>query len=147
MFDEGLSSKSYNGSNIKTEKDVMKEVAKEAGISEKMVEYHIKFLAHWLKTLASKANIHNIYIPFIGAMYSKWGMVKRDIEYALRDTNKYPLTQKYEESRERWESVETYGEKFRKSYNRHMKRSKITNYFFNKQMSYKELEEWQNKEE
>jgi hypothetical protein len=107
--------------------------------------YHIDFLVHWLKKLSASPDILNVRIPHVGYMYLNISKIKRSVEYFSND----------EDLNESWKPLldlnrarlETFSNEFEgiDGHNRHKKKSKITNKYFTKGKSFKELENWQNK--
>lgn len=127
--------------------DIAGEVARELGMSEEKIMYHINFMVHWIKTLTKRPTIQNIYIPHIGSLFLNWSKVQSDYD-------KFSSLPKAKH-RNGWEKrlnddeirLEEFKLKFEgeEGYIRHKKRTKITSPFFNKGKSLQELEEWQNK--
>ena len=127
--------------------DIARIVAKETGYSKEMVMDHIDFLSHWIKHLTENPKILNIRIPHVGYLYLNISRVNRDFDHFSKlpkDGMSKSWIKMLDKNKVR---LETFGKEFdgQTGYNRHKKRTKITNPYFTKKMSLKELEEWQNK--
>lgn len=128
--------------------DIAKSVANELGVSEDMVLHHIDFLSHWVKTLTKDPSVLTIQMPHIGRMYVNISKVEATFKAfdAMDKTGmKTSWLNQLERHRLRIEEFNRQFEDRGGGYNRHKKRSKFFNNWFNKGMSVEELENWQNK--
>ena len=126
--------------------DIVKEVSKKTGYSERMVELHVEFLVDWINNKIEDPDVLTIGIPHVGKLYS---LVALSRNYY----NDYSNDEKYNKGRwgkllkfhknkvDKFESL--FGKKVEK-YNKHLRSKKIRNNFFTKGMSSEELEKWQN---
>jgi hypothetical protein len=125
--------------------DICRLVSEETGEPKEKVMHHIEFLVHWIKTLSNSPDVLNIRIPHVGYLYLNISKTKRAVDYfsnikGLNDNWK-PLL---ELNRKRLQNFSNQFEGVN-GHNRHKKKSKITNKYFTKGKSLKELEDWQNK--
>jgi hypothetical protein len=134
-------------SEIAFTKDIAELVAEELGISKEKVLSHIDFMAHWIKTITEDPENLNVYIPHVGYMYLNVSKVQKDYDHFSNlepDKMKPSWVSKLDNQRVR---LDKFNKQFPNldSYNRHKKKSKFTNNWFNKGMTLQQLEEWQNK--
>jgi hypothetical protein len=125
--------------------DICKLVSQEAGVPEQKVLHHIEFLVHWIKTLASSPEYLNIRIPHIGYLYLNVSKIEKLVDYfsKSKELNKNS-SDLLELNRRR---LQNFSDQFQdvNTYSRHKKKYKLTNKYFTKGKSFKDLEEWQNK--
>jgi hypothetical protein len=133
-------------SEIAFTRDIARSVGEELGMTTEAVESHIDFMVHWIKEKSKTPTTLNIQIPHIGNMYLNMGRVKNDYDHFSK-LNPDEMVTSWATQLERHRiRLETFKEQFPDGgYNRHKKRTKITSNWFNKKMSFRELEEWQNK--
>ena len=135
-----------NYSEIAFTRDIARSVAEELGMSVEAVESHIDFTVHWIKKLSKDPKNLNIYIPHVGSMYLNIGRVKNDYNHFSKLDTEEMITSWLNQLEKHRIRLEEFQNQFPEGgYNRHKKRTKITSNWFNKGMSLKELEEWQNK--
>ena len=127
--------------------DIASAVAEELGMPRESVMQHIDFMVHWIKEISKDPHNLSIYLPNVGYMYLNVGKVQKDFDHfsSLPEADmKTSWINQLENHRIR---LEEFNKQFPnlEVYNRHKKRTKIMNNWFNKGMTLKELEEWQNK--
>jgi len=133
-------------SEIAFTRDIARSVGEELGMSTEAVESHIDFMVHWIKKLSKEPTILNIYIPNVGSMYLNIGRVKNDYEHFSKLGTEEMITSWVNQLERHKIRLEEFQKQFPDGgYNRHKKRTKITSNWFNKNMSLRELEEWQNR--
>lgn len=132
-------------SDIAFTSDIVESIAKDLGVSKDYIEEHIDFIVHWIKKLTRDPKVLSIYIPNIGRMFFNFGRAYDD--YVFFKKNEGDLSNRRKEALDLMEKRMVYFEEEFKDfqgYNRHKKRSKLTNKHFNKGKNMRELEEWQN---
>lgn len=126
--------------------DIAQLVADDLGVSKKKALEHIDFTVHWIKTITKNPKALNIYIPNVGYLYLNMSKVERDFNY-FNNLSKGSLTPSWLTRLENQKvRLEEFNKQFSTSvgYNRHKKKSKFSNNWFNKGMTLQELEDWQN---
>lgn len=127
--------------------DIARAVAEELGISKEMAMDHIDFLVHWIKYISRDPHNLNIQIPHIGYMYINVGKVQKAVDHFSTVPEEDMSTSWINQLEKQRVRLQEFNKQFPdlEGYNRHKKRTKIMNNWFNKGMSLQELEEWQNK--
>jgi hypothetical protein len=118
-------------------KDIVSEVSEKTGYSKEKVEANYFALLDTIKQMTKEEDVSTIYIPKIGSMYFKPLKFKHYLEN-VKDKEKSPIPAMASRSKRLVEDLTGV-------YHRHMKRSKMSNLYFNKGFSKKQIEEHQNK--
>lgn len=118
-------------------KDIVSEVAEKTGYSKDKVEANYFALLDTIKQMTKEEDVSTIYIPKLGSMYFKPLKFKHYLKN-VKDKEKEPIPDMESRTKRLLEELSS-------GYHRHMKRSKMSNFYFNKGFNKKELEEHQNK--
>jgi hypothetical protein len=135
-----------NNKEVAFTRDIARSVGEELGMSTDAVESHIDFMVDWIKELSKDPKNLNIYVPNVGSLYLNIGRVKNDYDHFSKLHPEEMLSAWVNQLNRHSIRLEEFYRQFPGAgYNRHRKRTKITSNWFNRGMSLKELEEWQNK--
>lgn len=124
---------------ITFKEDIIKDLAKEMGLEESVVEDNVKFLLQRLKRLVKKEQVHGISIPKLGNLYFRPLLAKRKNDFSEEN---YP----HKDIENRKKKVKDFYDRFGddKSYSIQMRRTRFHDYKYNKGMTPKEMEKFQN---
>jgi hypothetical protein len=136
-----------NKGDIAFTNDIATSVAEELGISKEKALAHIDFMSHWIRIIAEDPQNLSIRLPGIGKLYVNINKVQKLYNHFSQlssDEFKSSWSSKLESHRLR---LEAFNNEFpdHEGYHKQKKKSKFLNMWFNKGMSFKELENWQNK--
>lgn len=122
-------------------------VAAELGISKEKALAHIDFMAHWIKIIANNPQNLSIGLPGIGQLYININKVQKLHNHFSQLDNEELNTSWANRLENHRLRLEAFNNEFpdHEGYHRQKKKSKFFNMWFNKGMSLKELENWQNK--
>lgn len=135
-----------NKSEIAFTKDIATSVAEELGVPRDMVLDHIDFMTHWIKTISKNPEVLTIRLPDIGQLYVNISKVQKLYDtFSEMDESEMKTSwlNRLENHRLR---LEAFNVEFQEheGYQRHKKKSKLFNNWFNKGMNLQQLERWQN---
>lgn len=129
-------------SDIAYSSDVIRDTAKELGISEEKVEHVLEFAIYYIKKLTLLPNIFSIYLPEIGQIYLSAAYLKNAIVNLKAKKELTPGEEiKLEAVQRKLELMESL---IPTGYSPHKKRSKIRNNYFSLGKSLQGLEAIQN---
>lgn len=125
---------------IKTSQEIIAATAKELSIPEHKVQAVYDTIIKYIHILMRAPSVVAIRLPLIGILYAKLGYLVSKSKAATDASTRALYQAKQDAVRESISSEES-------NYNnRHIKKNKIDMKYFNKGMSIKEIEEFQNGE-
>lgn len=125
---------------------ICKETAKELGVSEKMIYYHLEFLKHWIYHLTQQPFIHSIKLNCLGKFYRNLPVSKHHLGRKRLTEERYPTTKERNDILE--QAVNDLEKQLEENQKTHFqvqrKIRRINNVYFTKLWRKKRLEEYQN---